>query len=168
VRSAMTILLASICLVAAACGDDETQTAASGASGPTGAQGVAAGSGGGGGESGEGSSASPQATVEASDPASVVKAVLTGDVATACHDFVSEDYVGENYGSEAGCEAAVAAGGVANSAGVEDVEVHGDQATAVAVPHGGPSSGERIDVKLVQEDDTWKVDDLKSRVRVGP
>jgi len=51
---------------------------------------------------------------------------------------------------------------------VTKIEISGDKATAKAVPTGGPSGGETIEVKLVRQGGIWKVDSLHSNAPVGP
>jgi hypothetical protein len=99
--------------------------------------------------------------------AAIEGALASGDPARACERFVTEAYVVTTYGDRAGCDAAVPSG-AARSVKVSAIAVSGDTATAVAVPSGGPSTGERLDVSLVREGDVWKVDALRSNVPVGP
>jgi hypothetical protein len=101
---------------------------------------------------------------------SAIEAVLaSGDPAAACDQFATEAFVRMAYGDRAGCEAALASpGGAARSVEVSEIAISGESATAVAVPSGGPSSGERLEVAVVREGGTWKVDALRSNVPVGP
>jgi hypothetical protein len=94
-------------------------------------------------------------------------ALASGEPAKACGLFVTDDYLTDTYGDRAGCEAAQP-GGAAQSVKVSGIAVEGDEATAVAVPSGGPSNGERLEVSLVREGGGWKLDALKSNVPVGP
>jgi hypothetical protein len=100
--------------------------------------------------------------------AAIEGALASGDPAKACDRFVTEAYVVTAYGDRAGCDAAVTSGGSATSVKVSAIAVSGETGTAVAVPTGGPSNGERLDVSLIREGDVWQVDSLRSNVPVGP
>ncbi|MGZ8665607.1 MAG: hypothetical protein ACXWZM_00695 [Solirubrobacterales bacterium] len=87
---------------------------------------------------------------------------------TACGLFVTGRYVLTTYGTRQGCIRALVPGSAADSIEVSAVVVRGEQATARAVPRGGPSSGEMITVRLVKAGSVWKVDSLRSNAPVGP
>jgi hypothetical protein len=111
----------------------------------------------------------PEKTTPAKDPAgdpyaSVETVLVGGD----CQKFVTQSFVNQAYGGEQACEAAVASGGTADSLKTGKVTQSGDHATISVVPHGGPSSGEKVTAKLVLEDGTWKIESLESNVPVGP
>ena len=94
-----------------------------------------------------------------------VETVLVGG---DCSKYVTDAFVNSAYGNEQACEAAVASGGTADSLKTGKISVSGDKATITVVPHGGPSSGEKVTAKLVLDGDTWKIDSLNSNVPVGP
>ena len=72
------------------------------------------------------------------------------------------------YGNQEGCVAAIRSGGSAGSVKIVSSKTEGSAATVVAVPSGGPSSGERLTYSLVKENDKWRLDAVKSNVKVGP
>lgn len=100
--------------------------------------------------------------------AAIEGALASGDPSRACDRSVTQAYVVSVYGDRAGCDAAQASGGAAKSVRASGIAISGDEATAVAVPAGGPSNGESLDVSLVREGETWKVDSLRSDIPVGP
>ncbi len=87
---------------------------------------------------------------------------------TACGFFVTDRYVETTYGTRQGCIRALVPGSAADSVKVSAVVVRGRDATARAVPNGGPSSGETITVRLVRYRSFWKIDSLRSNAPVGP
>jgi len=105
-------------------------------------------------------SAAPKA-----DPYMSVETVLVGG---DCSKYVTDAFVSSAYGNEQACDAAVASGGTADSLKTGKISVSPSKATITVVPHGGPSSGERVTAKLVLDGDTWKIDSLNSNVPVGP
>ena len=79
-----------------------------------------------------------------------VEAVLTSDdPADACGRYVTQHYLSIAYGSRQGCVQAQAPGSAARSLGSYSADIHGETATAVAEPNGGPYDGARITVTLV-------------------
>jgi hypothetical protein len=167
VRKLIAIALAASCLGLVACGgdDDETTSTAAGASGATGAAGTTTTT------SASDGSPSNDAVDELgvpSPPQAIERVLTSGDPKQACEELVTPAFVARAYGGADGCKAAIEGGGSADSVEVTDVERDGDTATAVAVPDGGPNSGEHIDVKLIREGGVWKVDDLHSNVPAGP
>jgi hypothetical protein len=110
-----------------------------------------------------------QANSAHSSPTSSVKAALTStDAAVACDQAVTAAYLQVAYGSEGGCTAAVRSGSQARSARLVSVDTAGDRATVKVVPSGGPSDGDTLTVSLVLENETWKVDAIRSNAPVGP
>lgn len=98
-----------------------------------------------------------------------VKGVLASGVPQlACEQAATANYVDTTFGSRAGCERSTVPGSAATYVIVSAIKISGDRATASAKPHGGPSNGETIKVKLVREDGIWKVDSLRSNAPVGP
>jgi hypothetical protein len=168
VRKLIVTGLAAACLALAACGgdDDETTSTAAGASGATGAVGTTTTT-----SDGNTGEAPDKDVVEVglpTPPQAIERVLTSGDPKQACEELVTPAFVNRAYGGVDGCTAAIEGGGSADSVEVTDVERDGETATAVAVPDGGPNSGEHIDVKLIREDGVWKVDDLHSNVPAGP
>lgn len=100
-------------------------------------------------------------------PQAVVTAALTSSGPLACSVYVPQ-LLDKSYGGLGGCEAAIRSGGVAKSAKIISANVSGSSATVVAVPGGGPSSGEKLTYSLVQENGQWRLDRVHSNVKVGP
>ena len=105
----------------------------------------------------------------------VANLVLTGSNALACNPlFVTQHYLGASYGGHQGCVNARRSGGVPDRVYFKSLRIEGDHATAVVVPSGGPSDGERVTVSLVTEARSpggrphWAVDGLHADVPVGP
>lgn len=87
----------------------------------------------------------------------------------ACGQLVTERFLRRSYGDASGCEAAQKAAKPAKDAGVADIVVHPDSvAQALARPKGGIYDGQKLRAELVFDDETWKLDSLRSNVPVGP
>jgi hypothetical protein len=100
---------------------------------------------------------------------SILAVFASGDPTAACETYATAKYVSTGFGDISGCKAAQTAGGSATSVKATGVKVSGDTATATVVPTGGPSSGETINVRLVKDGGTWKVDSaVAPHVPVGP
>ena len=98
-----------------------------------------------------------------------IKGVLASGVpGLACSRYATPRHVKAAFGSRAGCVQSTVPGSAASAVEVRKVEIRGEEATAVALPAGGPSGGERIEVALVREAGLWKVDRLRSNAPVGP
>jgi hypothetical protein len=106
-----------------------------------------------------------------SPQAQITKAIegvlVSGDAAVACGTAVTPSYVVRAYGDRTACAQAQLPGSTAKSVKVSGIKISGNRATAIAVPAGGPSSGEKVTVKLVDRAG-WRVEALKSHVPVGP
>jgi hypothetical protein len=102
--------------------------------------------------------ATPQATVETA---------FTSDGAGACALYTPR-LLARSYGGLQGCESAVSSGGRASSVDVTSTQPDGARALVVAVPRGGPSSGERLRISLVRQGGGWRLDSIHSNVPVGP
>jgi hypothetical protein len=105
--------------------------------------------------------------------ADVVDAVLaSGDPDKACgSDYVTDAYISAAYGDEDGCIQAQTKASAADSARIQSVQpasLDPPRASAKATPEGGQYDGEELTIKLVKEDDVWKVDSLESDAPVGP
>lgn len=107
------------------------------------------------------------------DDRSQIKRAITavfasGDPDLACGSSVTESYVETAYGDAEGCRAAQSSGGHARTVTMARIAVEGDHATAIAVPIGGPSADELINLTLVRQEGDWKVDTARADVPVGP
>jgi hypothetical protein len=148
---------------------------------------IAGGCGGGGGDSGTSSGAATTsgditrtiktitngATHAGAGDQSLIRSAITavfasGDPVTACQTYATAAYVARAFGDIDGCKAAQTSGGHAKAVTMARIVVNGDKATAVAVPIGGPSADEAIDLTLVKDGGLWKVDTAKANVPVGP
>jgi hypothetical protein len=116
--------------------------------------------------------AAPTAGAARSDESLIRGAIsavfASGDPAAACEKYATPAYVASAYGDLSGCRAAQQAGAAANGVTTTGVLVSGDSAKAVAVPSGGPSDGEKIELTLVKDGAIWKVDSARANVPVGP
>ena len=107
---------------------------------------------------------SPEAQVDLA-----IKGVLASAAPDlACGRYATARYVEKTFGSRGGCVQSTVPASAADSVKVTRIEISGDDATARAVPSGGPSDGERIKVELVRKGGVWKVDSLRSNAPVGP
>jgi len=113
-------------------------------------------------------------SAEGPDDQALITETLEGflagsDPAKACRELVTERFLRRAYGNTAGCEAAQKAAKPADDAGVEDIMVHPDSvAQALARPRGGIYDGQKLRAELVLDDETWRLDSLRSNVPVGP
>jgi hypothetical protein len=100
---------------------------------------------------------------------SLLAVFASGDPAQACETYATGKYVTTAFGDTEGCKAAQTAGGSAKSVKATNFTVSNETATATVVPTGGPSAGEKIDVRLVKDAGTWKVDSaVAPNAAVGP
>jgi hypothetical protein len=156
VRRSLLLLAGTLCL--ASCGDDSGTTPST-VSEPASAMSTTSAS------TTTQSDQTTTSTAAKADPYASVEAVLVGG---DCQKYVTERFVSSAYGDQQACVAAVASGGTADSLKTGKISVSSHHATITVVPHGGPSSGEKVTVKLVLDGDTWKIDSLNSNVPVGP
>lgn len=116
--------------------------------------------------------AAPTAGAARSDESLIRGAVTavfaSGDPAAACEKYATSAYVASAFGDLSGCQAAQQSGAAAKGVTISGVVAGGDTATAVAVPSGGPSDGETVELTLVKDGAIWKVDSAKADVPVGP
>ncbi|MFN2612299.1 MAG: hypothetical protein ABR536_02890 [Solirubrobacterales bacterium] len=116
--------------------------------------------------------AAPTAGVARSDESLIRGAItavfVSGDPAAACDKAATRNYVVSAFGDLSGCRAAQRSGAAAKAVTMSGIAVEGDTARAVAVPTGGPSAGQRIELTLVKDGTSWKVDTASSDVPVGP
>jgi hypothetical protein len=99
----------------------------------------------------------------------VIDAVLTsGEPLLACDLYVTPRYLRTAYGGRDGCTRAQGEKATADSVAVKSVNVKGEDADAVAVPSGGASDGERLEITLVRQGGAWRIDRVRSDAPVGP
>jgi hypothetical protein len=100
--------------------------------------------------------------------------LLSADPEKACgSDYVTQHYLKSAYGGKQGCVQGQSSRTAANSLRISemiplDTAAPPPRAAVDLVPDGGLYDGEKITVSLVKEDDSWKVDELKSNAPVGP
>jgi hypothetical protein len=157
----LTALLA-VALCVAACGEKDEPSAVppAGTSQPGGTAG-----------DGSDSAQSDGGAAGASDEqqiATAAKAVVGGnDPEKTCEVYATIVYVKHAYGDLKGCRSAVA-DQRSFAVDVGTIDVTGRTATAKAKPHGGPNQGETLKVDLIQQEGVWRVDLVRSNVKVGP
>ena len=167
-RPTLTALLAAVALALAGCGSDEGSGTSAGGSapGPTSTESTT-----------QRTATAPSAAeggVEADlAPAAQVDLAIKGVLASAapdlaCRRYATLSYVKQTFGSRPGCVQSTVPASAAEFVKVSKIEISGERATAKAVPTGGPSDGETIEVKLVRQGGIWKVDSLQSNAPVGP
>jgi hypothetical protein len=110
---------------------------------------------------------------EAADPEEAIRRVLddalaSADPALACEDAVTDSYVKQAYGSASGCRAAQGVEAVAHAIELEGVEVADSSAEGTVAFNGGVYDGEEGEVRLVLEDDRWKLESLEVEIPPGP
>lgn len=103
----------------------------------------------------------------------VVETLLTSsDPSKTCGTaYVTQHYISAAYGSEQGCVQAQTPKNAATSVDIGPVTQTSNQplvASTKVTPTGGIYDGEKLTVSLVKEQDSWKVDGLKSNAPVGP
>jgi hypothetical protein len=163
----LAVLAAGLGLALGGCGADEETTTSSNASTASQASTAA---------TTQGTASTPAAAggVEAElAPEAQVDLAIKGVLASAapdlaCRRYATLSYVKQTFGSRSGCVQSTVPASAAESVKVTKIEISGDKATAKAVPTGGPSGGETIEVKLVRQGGIWKVDSLRSNAPVGP
>jgi hypothetical protein len=106
-------------------------------------------------------------------PAAQIDLAIKGVLASAapklaCRRYATLRYVEKTFGGRAGCVESTVPASAADAVKVSKIEIDGDDATARAVPSGGPSNGEMIRVELVRQGGIWKVRSLRSNAPVGP
>lgn len=103
----------------------------------------------------------------------VTAAVLSksGEPELVCDELVTERFLRTAYGSRQGCVAAAVPGARAKRVEITRVRESGDEASALAVPSGGPYDGIELQVELVadpQLEGAWLLDSLVADVPPGP
>jgi hypothetical protein len=111
-------------------------------------------------------------TVSSADQAQItqaVQALATGNDPSACTKYATQKFVDQTNGPSSG-QAAVQAcekdfrtgqGAIADSVEVTDVQVDGSTATASAKATGNVFDGQTIELSLIKENGTWKLDVFK-------
>jgi hypothetical protein len=100
--------------------------------------------------------------------AAMEAALASSDPGQACGAYVTPRYLKTAYGGRQGCLEAQSPGSAASSLRSLTAKIHEDEATASAVPRGGPYDGSKATATLIKQNGTWKVDGLKAHVPVGP
>jgi hypothetical protein len=164
VRPILLTALLGAALALAACGEKDEPAPVPAAS--------AAGQSGDDGGSGDGGNGAPGRNLSGlSDEEQIetaAQAVIGGDDPDeTCEKYAMVVYVKHAYGDVKGCRSAVAQQ-KPFAVDVSAIDVTGKTATAKAKPKGGPNQGETLKVDLIQEDGAWKVDLVRSNVKVGP
>jgi hypothetical protein len=105
----------------------------------------------------------------AADSVAAVTAVLTseGTAEQACGTYVTENFIQTAYGGKENCIASrdpkALAEGLSLPTGIEKNATH-----LVVIPVGGPYDGAKVEVDLVREGDTYRVEALEAHVPAGP
>lgn len=109
------------------------------------------------------------------DPASdiqrirlVIEGFLTSGEPVVCEQYLTSDLIKRAYGDLKGCEAAQSPQSAARSVEITNGRIQASTATATAIPDGGASNGDKLEVGLVAEGSSWLIDSLESNVPVGP
>jgi hypothetical protein len=162
VRTILITAVLGTALLLAACGEKDEPAAVPAAS---------AGQSGGSADDGDtGSAHSGSGLAGGSDEQIVTaaKAVIGGnDPAKTCEKYATIVYVKHAYGDVKGCRSAVAQQ-KPFAVDVGEVDVKGKTAIAKAKPKGGPNRGETLKVDMIRQEGTWRVDLVRSNVKVGP
>ena len=176
-RAAPALALAALALALAGCGADSEPTGTGTAPGGSGStlKSTASSTTSATGETPSGTAAStgpagPEKGLTPEEQVDLaVKSVLVSGVPDlACRQYATSHYVKKTFGGRGGCVQSTLPGSAAQTVVVTKIEIHGDRATAVAVPSGGPSDGEKIEVGLLRSNRVWQVDTLHSNAPVGP
>jgi hypothetical protein len=100
-------------------------------------------------------------------PTKAVKLALTAADPLICRLYTPQ-LVQRSFGGEHGCQSAVTSGSRADSVEIVSSHPEGHHAVVVAVPHGGPSSAEKLTILLALARGGWRLDSIKSNAPVGP
>jgi hypothetical protein len=162
VRPILLAVVLTAALALTACGEKDEPGAVPAAS---------AGSSAGSDDDGNGSAQAGGSSTGASDEQQIAKAAETviggNDPRETCEKYATIVYVKHAYGNVKGCRSAVAQQ-KAFAVDVSAIDVSGNTAKAKAKPHGGPNEGETLKVDLIEQEGTWRVDLVRSNVKVGP
>jgi len=162
VRAILIIAMLATALALAACGEKDEPAAVPAAS---------AGQSGGSGDDTGGpaqSGGSSSGTSDEQQIATAAETVIGGnDPEKTCERYATIVYVKHAYGDVKGCRSAVAEQ-KAFAVDVGGIDLNGKTATAKAKPKGGPNQGETLKVDLIRQEGVWRVDLVRSNVKVGP
>ncbi len=100
-------------------------------------------------------------------PPQIVRVALTSAEPTVC-TLYTRALLNKSFGDEQGCRASVRSGGRADSVEIVKSSAKGREALVVAVPHGGPSSAQKLQITLLREGKSWRLQSIRSNVPVGP
>ena len=100
-------------------------------------------------------------------PTGAVKEALTARDPLVCVLY-TPSLLKESFGGKPGCRSAVRSGGRADSVEIVSSHAEGHHAVVVAVPHGGPSSAEKLRFLLALTRGGWRLDAIHSNTPVGP
>jgi hypothetical protein len=117
---------------------------------------------------GAGQKPAPKPAKSAPTTPATPQATVTAALTSARCDLYTPRLLAKSYGGLAGCRAALNSGGSAKSVEIQRTQPEGKFALVVAVPRGGPSSGEKLAVSLVKEGGGWRLEAIHSNVKVGP
>ena len=161
-RAILIIAMLATALALAACGEKDEPAAVPAAS---------AGQSGGSGDDTGGpaqSGGSSSGTSDEQQIATAAETVIGGnDPEKTCERYATIVYVKHAYGDVKGCRSAVAEQ-KAFAVDVGGIDLNGKTATAKAKPKGGPNQGETLKVDLIRQEGVWRVDLVRSDVKVGP
>lgn len=161
-RAILIIAMLATALALAACGEKDEPAAVPAAS---------AGQSGGSGDDTGGpaqSGGSSSGTSDEQQIATAAETVIGGnDPEKTCERYATIVYVKHAYGDVKGCRSAVAEQ-KAFAVDVGGIDLNGRTATAKAKPKGGPNQGETLKVDLIRQEGIWRVDLVRSNVKVGP
>jgi hypothetical protein len=100
-------------------------------------------------------------------PAQTVRAALTSTDTAVC-ELYTRRLLKKSFGGAPGCRSSIRSGGRADSVEIVSVQPEGRHALIVTVPHGGPSSAQKLQISLVRGGRHWQLASIKSNVPVGP
>jgi hypothetical protein len=100
-------------------------------------------------------------------PNQTVRVALTSTDPAVC-ELYTPKLLDKSFGGIQGCRSSIRSGGRADSVEIVSSNVKKKEALVVAVPHGGPSSAEKLRVTLVRSGKPWQLQSIKSNVPVGP
>jgi hypothetical protein len=110
----------------------------------------------------------PAAGSAPTTPAATVRAALTSSSPNEVCALYAPKLLDRSYGGAGGCRSAVGSGGTASSVKIVSAQPGKVGYVVVAVPHGGPSSGEKLTISLTPQGGGWQLDSISSNVKVGP
>lgn len=111
--------------------------------------------------------AAARAPFAAASPTQTVQFALTSADIAVC-EIYTRALLNRSFGGAQGCRSSIRSGGRADSVEIVSSSVKGDKALVVAVPHGGPSSAQKLQISLVRSGKHWQLASIKSNVPVGP